>query len=135
MNAVTETLTKKMAVDGSPVPNPASSSHANDAVCYCCVECTSSRKPSVSSYLHHVQTISIQARPPRSAHTLHVRSCALTTLLGESAVGKSRYTLPLPSVSPRDADTRRSSSLVLRFVKDQFDDYRESTIGGTLCQL
>ena len=31
-------------------------------------------------------------------------------LLGESAVGKS--------------------SLVLRFVKDQFDDYRESTIGG-----
>ena len=29
---------------------------------------------------------------------------------GESAVGKS--------------------SLVLRFVKDQFDDYRESTIGG-----
>ncbi|KAJ9065271.1 GTP-binding protein of the rab/ypt [Entomophthora muscae] len=32
-------------------------------------------------------------------------------LLGESAVGKS--------------------SLVLRFVKDQFDDYRESTIGGT----
>jgi len=31
-------------------------------------------------------------------------------LLGESAVGKS--------------------SLVLRFVKDQFDDYRESTIGA-----
>jgi hypothetical protein len=24
------------------------------------------------------------------------------------------------------------SSLVLRFVKDQFDDYRESTIGGVL---
>lgn len=24
------------------------------------------------------------------------------------------------------------SSLVLRFVKDQFDDYRESTIGGML---
>lgn len=24
-------------------------------------------------------------------------------------------------------------SLVLRFVKDQFDDYRESTIGGTPC--
>ncbi|PVG00919.1 putative GTP-binding protein ypt5 [Serendipita vermifera] len=34
-------------------------------------------------------------------------------LLGESAVGKSR-----------------SFSLVLRFVKDQFDDYRESTIGA-----
>ena len=32
----------------------------------------------------------------------------LTKLLGESAVGKS--------------------SLVLRFVKDQFDDYRESTV-------
>lgn len=25
------------------------------------------------------------------------------------------------------------NSLVLRFVKDQFDDYRESTIGGMLC--
>jgi len=33
-------------------------------------------------------------------------------LLGESSVGKS--------------------SLVLRFVKDQFDDFRESTIGGEL---
>lgn len=36
-------------------------------------------------------------------------------LLGESAVGKS--------------------SLVLRFVKDQFDDYRESTIGGNYAIL
>ena len=27
---------------------------------------------------------------------------------------------------------RNAASLVLRFVKDQFDDYRESTIGGTL---
>ena len=26
-------------------------------------------------------------------------------------------------------------SLVLRFVKDQFDDYRESTIGGSLSLL
>lgn len=31
--------------------------------------------------------------------------------------------------------TQLRSSLVLRFVKDQFDDYRESTIGGAFSIL
>ncbi|CAK5280684.1 unnamed protein product [Mycena citricolor] len=48
-------------------------------------------------------------------------------LLGESAVGKSR-SLPIHAVPTTDVNC--SFSLVLRFVKDQFDDYRESTIGA-----
>ncbi|KZZ97784.1 ras-related protein [Ascosphaera apis ARSEF 7405] len=42
-------------------------------------------------------------------------------LLGESAVGK---------ITDYVSDSNKQSSLVLRFVKDQFDDYRESTIGA-----
>lgn len=49
-------------------------------------------------------------------------------LLGESAVGKSRFG---SRTTPSNASAQRTTrSLVLRFVKDQFDDYRESTIGG-----
>lgn len=48
-----------------------------------------------------------------AARSAKVPASFKLVLLGESAVGKS--------------------SLVLRFVKDQFDDYRESTIGGGLC--
>ena len=37
------------------------------------------------------------------------------------------------NLSPFRADKEFINSLVLRFVKDQFDDYRESTIGGKNC--
>ncbi|OLL23389.1 GTP-binding protein ypt5 [Neolecta irregularis DAH-3] len=54
-----------------------------------------------------------RSTPRNSSQQAHLYQFKLV-LLGESAVGK---------VSAR-------SSLVLRFVKDLFDDYRESTIGG-----
>ncbi|KAJ2918366.1 hypothetical protein MD484_g2049, partial [Candolleomyces efflorescens] len=47
-------------------------------------------------------------------------------LLGELAVSS----LPPPLTSPTGESAVGKSSLVLRFVKDQFDDYRESTIGA-----
>lgn len=53
-------------------------------------------------------------------------------LLGESAVGKSRCVAGVgANVCYRSEGSPNCLvSLVLRFVKDQFDDYRESTIGG-----
>ena len=57
-------------------------------------------------------------------------------LIGDSAVGKSRH-VTFDSFAFKGLDelfptglTLAISSLVLRFVKDQFDEYRESTIGG-----
>ncbi|KAI8981177.1 GTP-binding protein RAB5 [Trametes punicea] len=52
-------------------------------------------------------------------------------LLGESAVGKSRYSITASVVARNELCLELPViSLVLRFVKDQFDDYRESTIGA-----
>ncbi|EKV04360.1 RAB GTPase Ypt5, putative [Penicillium digitatum PHI26] len=51
-------------------------------------------------------------------------------LLGESAVGKVWDTTCDLLLSAADLTAIFQSSLVLRFVKDQFDDYRESTIGA-----
>jgi hypothetical protein len=54
--------------------------------------------------------------------TLYSLCAQLTRLSGESAVGKSRY-VTHDSISAHDSYLS-GSSLVLRFVKDQFDDYR-----------
>ncbi|CAJ2499917.1 Uu.00g027700.m01.CDS01 [Anthostomella pinea] len=51
-------------------------------------------------------------------------------LLGESAVGKVFDYPQTPTKRPSHANFLRQSSIVLRFVKDQFDSYRESTIGA-----
>jgi len=56
----------------------------------------------------------------------------LTLALQESPQLASRGT-PHPSATPARLRNSSVSSLVLRFVKDQFDDYRESTIGGEDC--
>ena len=54
---------------------------------------------------------------------------ATNTYAGESAVGKVRD-IRAPLYPTKYSPSPLQSSLVLRFVKDQFDDYRESTIGA-----
>ena len=56
-------------------------------------------------------------------------SVSADKLKGESAVGKVGCACSVTTLSTICSNIRQSS-LVLRFVKDQFDDYRESTIGA-----
>jgi hypothetical protein len=51
-------------------------------------------------------------------------------LLGEAAVGKVRQVGPGPGAG-RLADVSPQSSLVLRFVNNDFQENKEPTIGGT----
>ena len=78
----------------------------------------------------NVKAVPVQARASWYSFFLALAQKSPHSLFsGESAVGKSRY----GATSRRRFTYRRScDSLVLRFVKDQFDDYRESTIGGML---
>ena len=59
----------------------------------------------------------------------------LTLALQESPPSASpgAFTLLHPPATLAYLRNSSVSSLVLRFVKDQFDDYRESTIGGEAC--
>ena len=76
----------------------------------------------------NVETTPVQTRPPRYVPTSLFCGQRSTLELQESPLSESRGA----SHSPTPSRHARSSvsSLVLRFVKDQFDDYRESTIGG-----
>lgn len=55
----------------------------------------------------------------------------LTARLQVNPQWASRGKAPLAPIPQEQSLKISSFSLVLRFVKDQFDDYRESTIGGT----
>lgn len=59
------------------------------------------------------------------------RSGRLTARLQVNPQWASRGKAPLAPIPQEQSLKIPSFSLVLRFVKDQFDDYRESTIGGT----
>jgi hypothetical protein len=65
-----------------------------------------------------------------------IAACIAEATLGALAPGHRRTPLEaLPRVGFQRLTHLLVSSLVLRFVKDQFDDYRESTIGGASCRL
>lgn len=74
----------------------------------------------------HVQAIPVQARPSRSAPLLFIYP-ALTLVQASRRSANQGTAL---AQNRRANSLTTAISLVLRFVKDQFDDYRESTIGG-----
>ena len=116
---------------------------------FCCEARDRSQKttwlpPQVQHRHYHPHTLPLTTDPKQMSkqfqfklvllgvHTSRTFWQFLTLALQESPQLASLGT-PHPSATP--ACPRNSSvfSLVLRFVKDQFDDYRESTIGGEDC--
>lgn len=81
--------------------------------------------------LHHVETVPVQARASWSVFMIYTEDALLSDVQFRRRI-RRRQVQVISLSCPSQNTCSSSASLVLRFVKDQFDDYRESTIGGTL---